>query len=177
MPAPPRPLRPIPRRARPLLALALAVACSSCVLAEGSQYVVQPAPPNGVHVTLRPSPTRALALLSDLVARGTSVDRALAARGYRISCDHRSHDRRAGDRCAFEVLRATPVRGGLLQQSAARFAWRTALAGSELGDFSSDALGAVRRHHGGCAHVTIRRFDALHGAANWTWRAKGSRGC
>ncbi|MFN8017232.1 MAG: hypothetical protein U0P45_03820 [Acidimicrobiales bacterium] len=161
--------------ALPLVVAIVAVLCTSCVLAQGTDYVVQPAPPNGVHVTLRPRPSHLLVVISDLVAGGVAVDRELARHGYRVSCDGGGATRANGDRCALAVLRATRLAGGLVGASVARLGWGTAVASGKLGDFSADALGVVRRR-GGCVHVTIRR-TSFTSWANWTWRAAGSHGC
>lgn len=158
------------------LGLLLAMTCTSCVLAESKDYVVQPAPPNGIHVTLRPQPTKLLVLVSDLVTAGVAIDRALADKGLHLTCDSYPNVRAMGDRCAFRVLAAARPKGSLVSKAIVALAWGRALAPNELGDFSSDALAAVRRHRGACVHVTIRGLPRA-ADANWTWRSAGNRGC
>lgn len=165
---------PHPRRAAGALGLAVAVLCSSCVLRESTHYTIQPAPPDGIHVTIRRSPSTLLGAVSDLVTVGSPIDGALRAQGLAVRCDALANRRSNGDRCAFDVLRAAEVGGSLAAQAFGRLAWRRAIAWDQLSDFSDDAMGAVRRHGGGCLHVTIR---GTTGSVNWTWRDLRSTGC
>jgi hypothetical protein len=143
------------------------------MLRESTHYVVQPAPPDGIHVTLRRPPTQLLGAVSDLVTAGSPVDGALRSQGLRVRCDAWANRRSSGDRCAFEVLRATDLGGSLAAQAFARLAWNRAVDHDQLSDFSDDAMAAVRRR-GGCLHVTIR---GARGSVNWTHRSAGSTGC
>lgn len=172
-----RPHRPS-THTRHLAAIGLLVAltCTSCVLVESKDYLVQPAPPDGIHVTLRHRPTGLLELVSNLVTAGVAIDRALSDRGLRLTCDAYPNTRSSGDRCAFRVLKASRPNGSLVTRTLVAAAWRRALSDGELADFSHDALAQVRSHPGACAHVTIRGLPRPM-VANWTWRRAGSRGC
>lgn len=168
---------PVPPRPRLVVAVALvtAIACTSCLLAESRDYVVQPAPPSGVHVTIRRQPTQLLSAISDLVTQGRAVDRALEGAELGVRCDHLADRRSEGDRCAFLVLRATRISGSLVA-GVVRLAWNEAVSEGELGDFRDDAMVAVRRAKGrACLHVTLRTGTPVN--ANWTTRAWGSTGC
>ena len=165
-----------PRAAVVVLALACTLWCTSCVLTEGDQYLVQTAPPNGVHVTLSPDATGALVGVSEMVRTGVRLDPLLAARGYAVRCDRLTNTRASGDRCALAVLRATPIRGSLAARAPMRAAWLRATHPWEEADFASDAMAPVRAHRRACAHVTLRLGPVVPDA-NWTWRAAGARGC
>ena len=153
---------------------AIVVLCSSCVLRESTHYTLQPAPPDGVHVTLRPQATDLLKAVSDLVTAGRPIDGALRSQGLAVRCDTRADRRPEGDRCAFDVLGATKVDGSLAGQAFARLAWNRAIARDQLSDFSRDGMIKVRANPGACLHVTIR---GTTGSVNWTWRTARSTGC
>ena len=169
---------------RPLVATALAVllasTATSCVLKESDQYVIQPAPPNGIHVTLKNGTSRLLLALSELVRKGQDADGPLASFGYGVRCNSYANTWYYGDRCAFRVLRATPIQGGLVASAANRLYWSDALAWDEFDDFRTDAMSRVRFLPSRCAHVTIRNqgdWPVEWRDSNWTYRSGSDPRC
>jgi hypothetical protein len=148
---------------------------TSCVLREGPEYVVQPAPPSGVHVTIKLGPSSMLKAVSDIVADGGAIDGHLRTYGLPTRCDHYANTRYYGDRCAFDVLGDVEMGGGLAG-GASRLYWNDAIADDEFGDFRNDALGRVRsRDNTTCLHATIRNYGdwpVEWRETNWTVRTK-----
>lgn len=163
-----------------VFAVTLALSASSCVLEESEHYVIQPAPPNGIHLTLRNGTSRLLLALSELVRNGQDADGALRSFGYGVRCNSYANTWYYGDRCAFRVLRATPVEGGLVQSAANRLYWSDAIAWDEFDDFRTDAMGPVRFLPSRCAHVTIRNqgdWPIEWRDSNWTHRSGDDPKC
>lgn len=162
------------------MAATLAVVLSSCVLKKGDQYVVQLAPPNGIHVTLRVGTSDQLKSVSTLLYEDQDVDGLLRRFNYTVRCN--SYPRRStyyGDRCAFRVLRATPVDAGLATPGVKVF-WDDALTWNEFDDFRHDAIAPIRRRPGTCLHATIRNqgaYPLLWRDTNWTHRDRTDRNC
>ena len=173
------------RRHRPTarlaaLALVLATTAGACVLKEAEHYVIQPAPPNGIHVTLRNGTGRLLLSLSELVRNGQDADGALRSFGYGTRCNAYANTWYYGYRCAFRVLRETPVQGGLVQSAANRLYWSDAVAWDEFDDFRNDAMSRIRSLPSRCAHVTIRNqgdWPVEWRDSNWTYRSGSDPQC
>lgn len=173
---------PARRRARltsMALAAVLTIGLSSCVLTEGKEYIVQPAPPNGIHVTLKVGVSDKLKTVSDFVDRGNDIDRWLRDSGYDVRCNYYDDTVYYGDRCAFRVLRATQTDAGLAEP-AVRIYWDDARAWDEFDDFRHDAVGPTRRRAGTCLHATIRNvgdWPVEWRDSNWTFRDRTDSKC
>lgn len=165
-------------RNRLILVLALAaILASSCVLKEGEGYVVQPAPPNGVHLTISAGFTEELQLASDVVAQGVNIDAVLRDRNIDTTCPNLG-DRTRGDRCAFRILGAVDIEGfgsGIFENGY----WNNAVSGKEFDDFRNDGMAKTRNT--GCLHVTMKRVQISvfyeTEDANWTYRTKADSHC
>lgn len=172
-------------RRRPLfLAVAIAVGASlglsSCVLTEGPEYVVQPAPPKGLHVTLRVGPTVMLHVVSDMITRNDRVDHLLRDAGLPTRCDSSRGTRARGDRCAYRILQDFEVRGNLITNTIGRTVWSEATKDSEFADFANDAMGPTRGRRGSCLHVTVREYGDWPVSwwnTNWTLRTSSDSKC
>jgi hypothetical protein len=160
------------------VALASAIGLSSCVLTEGPGYVVQPyLVTAGAHVTIQVGPTGLLHWASDSVANGESIDGVLAVHsGTDVRCDGYSSTRYYGDRCAYRLLRDTPISG-----SVASSYWRLATDWNEFDDFREDSMAATRprtsgaSREGSCVHVTFTYVEPM--SINWTWRPRSDAKC
>lgn len=158
--------------------LAAAVLLSSCVLAEGKEYVVQPyLVTAGAHVTFKVGPTNLLHWVSDSVMAGAKVDALLAKySGTSVTCDAYRNTRYYGDRCAYRILRATKVSGLL-----AKGYWPEITTWSEFDDFRYEAMGHTRPRGKGdarsdsCLHVTFTYIDPI--SVNWTYRTASDPKC
>lgn len=162
------------RRASALAAgLAGVTLMTSCVLREGTEYVVQPAPPNGVHVTIKLGPSSMLKVISDRIASGADVDGLIRAYGLSTRCASYPRTRYYGDRCSFDILGDIEVSGGLAS-GLYRLYWSDAVANDEFADFRNDALGRVRsKNNTTCIHATIRNYGDWPiewRETNWTVR-------
>ncbi len=177
---PPARPRPQHRRMSMLVVVALtAIVCTSCVLTESKHYVIQTAPPSGVHVTLRHDTGALLQGLAYRVRQGDPVDGLLASNGYDVRCDRDTNSWESGDRCAFRVLGATPVAGGIATGLAHTY-WSDAVASDEFSDFHNDAMAAVRAVSSRCLHVTIRNvgdWPVEWRDSNWTYRTSSDAHC
>jgi hypothetical protein len=157
------------------------ILCASCTLEEGSAYVVQDAPPSGIHVTLKVSTTDILRVLSDAVEGGAEVDRELAKNGLgEVDCDAYPNTQYYGDRCAFRAIRATPVTGTLARDAARRLYWDDARSWDEFDDFRGDSMAQIRNRAKSCIHVTIKNvgdWPVEWRDSNWTWRDRSDPKC
>jgi hypothetical protein len=157
----------------------VASALAGCVLTEGDRYVVQPAPPNGIHVTLRPKTSGALWVLSKLVRAGGDADGWLRKGGMSTRCNYYRDTSYYGDRCAFRALREVRIAGSL-----ERSWWGDAVNWDMFSDFRSSTMKPFRdneaRMSKGCAHVTIRNageWPIEWKNSNWTVRLASDPKC
>lgn len=169
------------RRASALAAgLAGVTLMTSCVLREGTDYVVQPAPPSGVHVTIKLGPSSMLKAVSNMVAEGSSVDGHLRAYGLTTRCDAYPNSAYYGARCAFDVLGDVEMGGGLAG-GIKRLYWNDAVADDEFSDFRNDALARILpKDNTNCLHATIRNdgdWPIEWRETNWTIRTKSDSKC
>ncbi|MCU1499516.1 MAG: hypothetical protein JWM47_3469 [Acidimicrobiales bacterium] len=164
-----------------VLVIAALLACSlaSCVLREGNEYVAQPAPPNGIHATIRSGPSSLLVVVSDLVRKGQNPDKWLVKTKYRTRCNAYPRTAKHGDRCAFRLLRESRTTG-ILEKGW----WNDATNWDMLTDFHRDAMGPFRSHRkrmrAGCLHVTIRNvgdWPIEWKNSNWTVRTRSDPKC
>jgi hypothetical protein len=164
-----------------VIAVGAMLALSSCVLRETSDYVVQPAPPTGVHVTIKLGPTTMLKFASDIIAGGGNIDSMLRDFGIPTRCDGHARTRYGGDLCAFEILQDMDVSGSLIDNAANQLYWSDAINDDELDDFRNDALARVRLvkdvEQTICLHATIRNvgdWPVEWRDTNWTTRDRAS---
>jgi hypothetical protein len=162
------------------LLLVTALVCSSCVLRENKEYVIQDAPPNGIHVTLKVGVSDSLKTASEFVASGKDLDVLLAKAGYgTVTCDQYESTVYNGDRCAFRLVRSTPTDGGLLEPAVDLY-WSDALNWDEFDDFRSDAMSPIRKTKESCLHVTIKNvgeWPIEWRDSNWTYRLQSDSKC
>lgn len=162
------------------LAAAIVVLCSSCVLRENNEYVVQDAPPNGIHVTLKVGVSDSLKTASEFVASGKGLDDLLVKAGYSsVTCDQYENTVYNGDRCAFRLVRATPTDAGLAGPAVDLY-WNDALNWDEFDDFRNDAMSPIRKTKESCLHVTIKNLGEWPiewRDSNWTYRLQSDSKC
>lgn len=164
------------------LFMVVAVAANGCVLKEGEGYVIQPAPPNGIHVTIVAGMTDQLKLASDVVAQGVNIDAVLKDRNINTTCPDLG-TRKNGDLCAFKILRSTKIEGGLVvAKILGNAVWGSATRMGEFEDFRRDSMTQVRKYAGSCVHLTastvfIPPFGPSWPDYNWTYRKASDAQC
>jgi hypothetical protein len=165
-------------RLRTVLSVGIAaLALSSCVLTENDEYVVQPAPPNGFHLTISNPMSVQLKGASDAVAAGVNIDHVLRDRDIDTTCPEVG-TRERGDRCAFRILKSVDIEGWIA--AVGNIYWRDAVADDEFGDFRDDAMAPLRTNGTRCLHVTIRNvgdWPIEWRDSNWTYRESSDSHC
>ena len=173
------------RRGRPLflsltIVLAATLGLSSCVLTEGPEYVVQPAPPGGLHVTIKAGPTALLHIVSDMITRNDRVDHLLRAADVSTRCDSSRGTRARGNRCVYSILQDMEMRGNLIATALGRLVWGEATKDSEFADFANDAMAPTLARRNSCLHVTVREYGdwpVTWWNTNWTYRTSSDSKC